>query len=181
MSASVYRRMISWNRWLVNLKPEGSKSKKTLTTMWKNVSEGAPPTTQKKCFLHILLGLKSAFVIFFFFCSLFCTLILKNNTCRFKSHSHLVGAHGARFVHVKLPEYSLDMGRGGQETTSLNQITKWKHQCTSYSLLTQSCNLTLTRYRLIFSQSTWNSVRPNFPVPSVWVKTLRNISWSERH
>lgn len=175
MSASVYRRMISWNRWLVNLRPEGSKSKKTHTTMWKNVSEGAP--LRKNAFCIYCWDLK-VLLWFFFFLHF---NIKKNNTCRFKSHSHLVGAHGARFVHVKLPEYSLDTGRGGQETTSLNQITKWKHQCTSYSLLTQSCNLTLTRYRLIFSQSTWNSVRPNFPVPSVWVKTLRNISWSERH
>lgn len=30
MSASVYRRMISWNRWLVNLKPEGSKARKLI-------------------------------------------------------------------------------------------------------------------------------------------------------
>lgn len=42
---------------------------------------------------------------------LFFLLKLKrNSTCGLESHPHLVGAHGARFVQVKLPEYGLDGG-----------------------------------------------------------------------
>lgn len=42
-----------------------------------------------------------------FFFALSCVEMKRNSTCRFKSHPHLVGAHGARFVQVKLPEYGL--------------------------------------------------------------------------
>lgn len=46
--------------------------------------------------------------VFLFFLSLFLTLKeSKSITCGFKSHPHLIGAHAAWFVQVKLPEYGL--------------------------------------------------------------------------
>lgn len=42
-----------------------------------------------------------------FLLSFSCVETKRNSTCRLKSHPHLIGAHGARFVQVELPEYSL--------------------------------------------------------------------------
>lgn len=43
----------------------------------------------------------------FFYFPFSCVETKRNSTCRLKSHPHLIGAHGARFVQVELPEYSL--------------------------------------------------------------------------
>jgi len=55
------------------------------------------------------------------------SFIEQNTTCRFKSHPHLIRAHGAGFVHVKLPEYSLTIPWKQKKKTEIEKKPAVKH------------------------------------------------------
>lgn len=67
----------------------------------------------------------------------------------------------SKFLNIVWTENEKRIKMKGNKTKRLTQLAA--HEPSEFAL---------TRYRLIFSQRTWNSVRPSFPLPSACTRTL---------